>query len=81
MTEKKIRIAIIAPYSVFFGSEKSLLSTLDSLDRSRFESLLITLHEGPLEAVVREIGVDVVRLPWLDGARTANPFAAQESAA
>jgi glycosyltransferase involved in cell wall biosynthesis len=74
-----IRIAFLSPESDLFGSERSMLEAVVRLDRNVVDPRIVTLHAGPLEEAALSRGVVVVRLPWLDGLRSAPwrlPFAA-----
>ncbi len=45
--------------SDLYGSDRSLLRTIQGLDRARFEPIVCLPYEGPLAAVLREMGVTV----------------------
>ncbi|MFX7793100.1 hypothetical protein ABTK00_21915, partial [Acinetobacter baumannii] len=50
-----------------FGSERSLLDLLGSLDPARVRPRLVLVRPGPLAAAARESGVPVELFPWLEG--------------
>lgn len=62
---KPIRVAYFQPYSVLFGSERTLVIAIRHLDRTRFEPHVFLPLPGPLEGVLRALGVRIHRVPWL----------------
>jgi glycosyltransferase involved in cell wall biosynthesis len=62
---KAIRVAYFQPYSVLYGSERTLVIAIRHLDRTRFEPHVFLPQPGPLEGVLRALGVRIHRVPWL----------------
>ena len=69
---KSIRIAYASPYPLIFGAEKSLLNLLSSINRDRFTPYVITALEGPFADAVRNLGVQVDMMEWLDHSKCNN---------
>jgi glycosyltransferase involved in cell wall biosynthesis len=69
-------VAFVSFDSNLFGSERSLLDLLGTIDRARFTPLLILVRPGPLQVSAAELGVEVAVLPWLEGPFPWRPVAA-----
>src|SRR6185369_10453023 len=62
----KTKILFFSHSSYLFGAENCLLSLVGSLDRTRFESVVVLPSEGPLRQKLDDLGVrsHVIPLEW-----------------
>lgn len=62
-TSDRIRVLIIEPAGLLWGSERALLDLLGAIDRDRFDVTVACPQDGPLQSRLDELDIDTASLP------------------
>src|SRR4051812_9810667 len=62
-SSRKLRVLVVDPSGLLWGSERALLDLLRHLDRARYEITLATPLESQLRAPVEKLGIRVLEGP------------------
>jgi glycosyltransferase involved in cell wall biosynthesis len=62
---RPVRVLFFEPSTGYGGSSRCLLEWLRHLNREKFSPLVITYYNGPAIKQIRELGVKVIRLPYI----------------